>query len=137
MDRPWKFSIILDEAQINYHAGKMFLTRLGFNSKMIVNGNISQIDLPRNTVSLIDTQEENSRISIRLTLFVFSQRWFAIGIAQIIEHRPAPVKEERNPRRKNSKKEQFELLFFYLIDFLGGFIRWSMFYRTLRLLEDR
>ena len=30
---------------------KMFLTRLGFNSKMIVNGDISQIDLPRGVTS--------------------------------------------------------------------------------------
>lgn len=40
--------VILDEAQ-NTTIGqmKMFLTRLGFNSKMIVNGDISQIDLPK------------------------------------------------------------------------------------------
>jgi phosphate starvation-inducible PhoH-like protein len=38
---------ILDEAQNTTQAQmKMFLTRLGFNSKMIVNGDISQIDLP-------------------------------------------------------------------------------------------
>lgn len=38
---------ILDEAQNTTQAQmKMFLTRLGFNSRMIVNGDISQIDLP-------------------------------------------------------------------------------------------
>ena len=38
---------------------KMFLTRLGFNSKMIVNGDTSQIDLPRNVKSgLIDAKQK-------------------------------------------------------------------------------
>ncbi|WP_047999823.1 PhoH family protein [Lactiplantibacillus herbarum] len=44
--------VILDEAQNTTNAQmKMFLTRLGFGAKMIVNGDISQIDLPRNTTS--------------------------------------------------------------------------------------
>ena len=39
--------IILDEAQnATIDQLKMFLTRLGFNSKMIVTGDISQVDLP-------------------------------------------------------------------------------------------
>jgi phosphate starvation-inducible PhoH-like protein len=40
--------IILDEAQnTTPEQMKMFLTRLGFNSKMVVTGDITQIDLPR------------------------------------------------------------------------------------------
>ena len=40
--------IILDEAQnTSAEQMKMFLTRLGFNSKMVVTGDITQIDLPR------------------------------------------------------------------------------------------
>lgn len=39
--------VILDEAQNTTQAQmKMFLTRLGFNSKMVVNGDQTQIDLP-------------------------------------------------------------------------------------------
>lgn len=39
--------VILDEAQNTTDAQmKMFLTRLGFNSKMVVNGDMTQIDLP-------------------------------------------------------------------------------------------
>ncbi|MEE1011004.1 MAG: PhoH family protein, partial [Acutalibacteraceae bacterium] len=39
--------IILDEAQnTTPEQMKMFLTRLGFNSKMVVTGDITQIDLP-------------------------------------------------------------------------------------------
>ena len=44
--------IILDEAQnTTTHQIKMFLTRLGMNAKMVVTGDITQIDLPRTTVS--------------------------------------------------------------------------------------
>ncbi|WP_349533074.1 PhoH family protein [Leuconostoc citreum] len=44
--------IILDEAQNTTNQQmKMFLTRLGFGSKMIVNGDVSQIDLPRGAKS--------------------------------------------------------------------------------------
>jgi phosphate starvation-inducible PhoH-like protein len=40
--------IILDEAQnTSPEQMQMFLTRLGFNSKMVVTGDITQIDLPR------------------------------------------------------------------------------------------
>ena len=39
--------IILDEAQnTTPEQMKMFLTRLGFNSKMVITGDITQIDLP-------------------------------------------------------------------------------------------
>lgn len=44
--------VILDEAQnTTNNQMKMFLTRLGFNSKMIITGDITQIDLPRGVES--------------------------------------------------------------------------------------
>lgn len=44
--------ILLDEAQnTTTKQMKMFLTRLGFNSKMIITGDISQIDLPKGVKS--------------------------------------------------------------------------------------
>ncbi|KXI17562.1 PhoH-like protein [Corynebacterium sp. CMW7794] len=44
--------VILDEAQNTTPAQmKMFLTRLGFGSKIVVTGDISQVDLPRGHVS--------------------------------------------------------------------------------------
>ncbi|CCI85607.1 PhoH family protein [Lactobacillus pasteurii DSM 23907 = CRBIP 24.76] len=51
--------VILDEAQNTTDAQmKMFLTRLGFNSKMIVNGDMTQVDLPgRQRSGLVDAQE--------------------------------------------------------------------------------
>jgi phosphate starvation-inducible protein PhoH and related proteins len=51
--------IILDEAQnTSPEQMQMFLTRLGFGSKMIVTGDVTQIDLPREQASgLIQVQE--------------------------------------------------------------------------------
>ena len=44
--------IILDEAQnTSPEQMKMFLTRLGFGSKMVVTGDVTQIDLPGDTRS--------------------------------------------------------------------------------------
>lgn len=44
--------IVLDEAQnTTTHQIKMFLTRLGMGSKMIITGDTTQIDLPRTTTS--------------------------------------------------------------------------------------
>ncbi len=44
--------IILDEAQnTTKEQMKMFLTRLGFNSKMVITGDITQIDLPHGAKS--------------------------------------------------------------------------------------
>jgi phosphate starvation-inducible PhoH-like protein len=44
--------IILDEAQnTSPEQMKMFLTRLGFGSKMVVTGDVTQVDLPGGTKS--------------------------------------------------------------------------------------
>jgi phosphate starvation-inducible PhoH-like protein len=51
--------VILDEAQnATAEQMKMFLTRLGFNSKAVVTGDITQVDLPSDRVSgLIEVRE--------------------------------------------------------------------------------
>ncbi len=51
--------VILDEAQnTTSEQMKMFLTRLGYDSKAVVTGDITQIDLPKNTTSgLIEALE--------------------------------------------------------------------------------
>lgn len=47
--------VILDEAQNTSRAQmKMFLTRLGFNSKMIITGDVTQVDLPDDKGSGLD-----------------------------------------------------------------------------------
>lgn len=44
--------VILDEAQNTTSAQiRMFLTRMGWNTKMIITGDLTQIDLPRGTIS--------------------------------------------------------------------------------------
>ncbi|WP_130849324.1 PhoH family protein [Intestinimonas timonensis] len=44
--------IILDEAQnTSREQMKMFLTRMGFGSKIVITGDVTQIDLPKDTVS--------------------------------------------------------------------------------------
>ena len=44
--------IILDEAQnTTSNQMKMFITRLGFNSKMVITGDVTQIDLPNHIAS--------------------------------------------------------------------------------------
>ncbi|NCW98243.1 MAG: hypothetical protein EBW71_04530, partial [Betaproteobacteria bacterium] len=44
--------IILDEAQnTSAEQMKMFLTRLGFGSTMVITGDITQVDLPAGTTS--------------------------------------------------------------------------------------
>ena len=56
--------VILDEAQnTTPEQMKMFLTRLGFGSRAVVTGDVSQIDLPRGTESgLIDAERVLRRV---------------------------------------------------------------------------
>jgi len=51
--------IILDEAQnTSPEQMQMFLTRLGFGSRMIVTGDVTQIDLPREQASGLVTVQD-------------------------------------------------------------------------------
>lgn len=51
--------VILDEAQNTTHAQmKMFLTRLGFGSKMVITGDKTQVDLPKGAKSGLIVGEE-------------------------------------------------------------------------------
>lgn len=56
--------IILDEAQNSTQEQmKMFLTRLGFNSKMVITGDITQVDLPNSSHSgLIQVQDVLNKV---------------------------------------------------------------------------
>ena len=56
--------VILDEAQNSTaEQMKMFLTRIGFGTKVVVTGDVSQIDLPRGTESgLIDAERILRRV---------------------------------------------------------------------------
>ena len=61
--------VILDEAQNTTHAQmKMFLTRLGFSSKMVVTGDQTQIDLPKGVKSGLKEVIKNYMVSKELIL---------------------------------------------------------------------
>lgn len=103
--------VILDEAQnTTIMQMKMFLTRLGFNSKMIVNGDMSQIDLPRRVKSgLIDAMEKLKGIkSIDFVHFSASDVVRHPVVADIINayEKDAPkVDFEAKPEQSNEVEE--------------------------------
>jgi len=68
--------IILDEAQnTNKMQMKMFLTRLGFNSRMVITGDITQIDLPNNIISgLSEALKITSLINDKVSQIYFSEK---------------------------------------------------------------
>lgn len=76
-----KAFIIMDEAQ-NTTVGqmKMFLTRMGGDSKVVVTGDVTQIDLPPHTTSgLIDARRRLRGIE--------GMAWVELGKADIVRHR--------------------------------------------------
>ena len=103
--------VILDEAQnTTIMQMKMFLTRLGFNSKMIVNGDMSQIDLPRRVKSgLIDAMEKLKGIkAIDFVHFSASDVVRHPVVADIINayEKDAPkVDFEAKPEQSNKAEE--------------------------------
>ncbi|MBJ86206.1 MAG: phosphate starvation-inducible protein PhoH [Pelagibacterales bacterium] len=68
--------IILDEAQnTNKMQMKMFLTRLGFNSRMVITGDLTQIDLPNNIISgLSEALKITSVINDKVSQIYFSEK---------------------------------------------------------------
>ena len=91
--------VILDEAQNTTPMQmKMFLTRLGENSRMVVNGDLSQIDLPNSTVSglrdALDTLKKVPNISS-----------VTFTAADVVRHglvaKIVKAYEERNKKERN------------------------------------
>ncbi|HET6598618.1 MAG TPA: PhoH family protein, partial [Burkholderiaceae bacterium] len=80
--------VILDEAQnTTAEQMKMFLTRIGFGSKAVVTGDVSQIDLPRGTGSgLIDAAQVLERVAgIAITRFTSADVVRHPLVARIVE----------------------------------------------------
>jgi phosphate starvation-inducible protein PhoH and related proteins len=80
--------VILDEAQnTTVEQMKMFLTRLGFGTKAVVAGDVSQIDLPRDTLSgLIDAERVLRRVrGVATTRFTASDVLRHPLVARIVE----------------------------------------------------
>ncbi len=73
--------VILDEAQNTTAVQmKMFLTRLGENARMVVNGDLSQVDLPRGTHSGL---RDASKILDNVSGVAFT--WFCLD--DVVRHR--------------------------------------------------
>lgn len=80
--------VILDEAQNTTHAQmKMFLTRLGFNSKMVVNGDQTQIDLPSRARSgLLESEKILANVEqVKFIKFSFNDVVRHPVVAKIVE----------------------------------------------------
>ena len=72
--------IIMDEGQnTTIEQMKMFLTRLGFGSKAVVNGDLSQIDLPKNIASGL-------KHSIEVLKNVDSIKFTKFGAKDVVRH---------------------------------------------------
>ena len=93
--------IILDEAQnTTFEQMKMFLTRLGLNSKAVITGDITQIDLPLTyeTSGLVEIQE--------ILKGILGVKFIYFSTTDVVRH--ALVKKiiqayERHHQKKNSK----------------------------------
>ncbi|MDR0560004.1 MAG: PhoH family protein [Prevotellaceae bacterium] len=73
--------VILDEAQnTTLNQIKMFLTRMGNNAKFIVTGDITQIDLPRNSDSGLEK-------AVRLLKSVKGIAFIEFDVGDIVRHR--------------------------------------------------
>ncbi len=73
--------IILDEAQnTTCEQMKMFLTRLGFNSKMVITGDITQIDLP-------DGKRSGLKDAVRVLKHVDDIAVFRFTEKDVVRHR--------------------------------------------------
>lgn len=98
--------IILDEAQNTTPAQmKMFLTRLGMGSKMVVTGDVSQIDLPaKQTSGLVDAMRKLGKMkdigAINFTKKDVVRHPLAAKIVEIYEQ--SEVKEQSSENDKES-----------------------------------
>ena len=89
--------VILDEAQnTTPEQMKMFLTRIGFGSKCVVTGDVSQIDLPRGTDSgLIDAERVLRRVrGIATTHFTSADVVRHPLVARIVEAYEAAARHD-------------------------------------------
>ena len=94
--------VILDEAQnTTREQMKMFLTRIGFGSKCVVNGDVSQIDLPQGMASgLVDAERVLQRVSgLAFTQFTAADVVRHPLVARIVEayERARPSGERDGP----------------------------------------
>lgn len=90
--------VILDEAQnTTPEQMKMFLTRIGFGSRAVVTGDVSQIDLPKTQLSgLIDAERVLKRVKgIAICRFTSADVVRHPLVARIVDAYDAPARSRR------------------------------------------
>ena len=110
--------IILDESQnTTTEQMKMFLTRIGFNSKAVITGDVTQVDLPRNQKSGLKHAMEVLKDVPELSFNFFDNKDIVRHpvVAKIVqaydiweaedEIRQQALKEERKTQRELAKLE--------------------------------
>ena len=94
--------VILDEAQNTTPMQmKMFLTRLGENSRMVVNGDLSQVDLPRGVISGLRDALDTLRNVPNISSVTFSsndvvRHGLVAKIVQAYEEKSKKLQEEHD-----------------------------------------
>lgn len=107
--------IILDEAQnTTTHQMKMFLTRLGLNAKMIVTGDMTQIDLPaQQTSGLVQAVRILSRVKgvgrIEFNKKDIVRHKLVQRIVEAYEQHDEQAKREREERKAAQQKSADEM----------------------------
>ena len=92
--------IILDEAQnTTKEQMKMFLTRLGFGSKIVITGDVTQIDLP-------DDKTSGLKDAVRVLDGIKDIAICRLTAADVVRH--ALVQEIINAYEKAAKKQEFK-----------------------------
>jgi len=95
--------VILDEAQnATPEQMKMFLTRLGFGSKMVITGDITQIDLPNKRSGLVEVRDILVGIGGIAFVYLTEQDVVRHELVQKI----VKAYEEYEARRENESKER-------------------------------
>ena len=101
--------IILDEAQnTTPEQMKMFLTRIGFGSKAVITGDVTQIDLPRGVRSgLVEAQHVLSGVrGISMTYFTAADVVRHPLVARIVQaYAKADEQRQQETRERATKKE--------------------------------
>ena len=93
--------IILDEAQnTSREQMKMFLTRMGFGSKIVITGDVTQIDLPKDTVSGL---KEAMRVLSGVEYIAICKLSGADVVRHVIVQRIIKAYEEDEHRRKSEE----------------------------------
>ena len=93
--------IILDEAQnTSREQMKMFLTRMGFGSKIVITGDVTQIDLPKDTVSGL---KEAMRVLKGVEDIAICKLSGADVVRHVIVQRIIKAYEEDEHRRKSEE----------------------------------